>query len=67
MTTLKQEIKDLFKDLQGLESKVLILKHLIQQKQDELQSVCDHEWERDWMGYYDHKTHYVCKKCDLYR
>ena len=66
MTTLKQEIKDLYKDLRELEWKVKTIKKNIQEKQDKLQSVCDHEWERDSYCY-DHKTHYVCNKCDLYR
>ena len=67
MTSLKQEIKDLYKDLQELERRTIVLKHLILQKQETLQSNCDHVWSRDWMGYYDHKTHYVCEKCELYR
>jgi hypothetical protein len=66
MTTLQQEIKDLYKDLRELEWKAKTIKQIIQEKQDKLQSTCDHEWERDW-GDYDHKTHYICKKCNLYR
>ena len=66
MTTLKQEIRDLYINLRELEWKVKTIKKSIQEKQDKLQSVCDHEWERDSYCY-DHKTHYTCKKCDLYR
>ena len=66
MTTLQQEIKDLYKDLRELEWKAKTIKQIIQEKQDKLQSICDHEWERDSYCY-DHKTHYTCKKCDLYR
>ena len=66
MTTLQQEIKALYRDLWDLEKKVKTIKKNIQEKQDKLRSVCDHEWERDSYCY-DHKTHYVCNKCDLYR
>ena len=68
MTTeiLKQEIKGLYTDLRELEYLTKRIKQKIQEKQDKLQRECFHEWERD-LGYYDHKTHYICKKCDLYR
>ena len=66
MTSIQTEIQELHRDLQELEKRAREIKNLIIEKETIVQSNCDHEWERErWC--YDHRTHWFCKKCDLYR
>lgn len=38
------------------------LKAIVEQKQTELESKCEHVWEKDW-GNRDERSRYMCHKC----
>jgi len=38
------------------------LKAMVEQKQTELESKCEHVWEKDW-GNRDERSRYMCHKC----